>query len=58
MVDAVAKRYGCLPHEVLDLSAWQLSLAVECWRAANATEAHRLGRMDGMVFPVVIVGGA
>ena len=58
VIDAVARRYGILPHEVLELDAWQLGLAVECYRQSDATAAQlqeRINNQGGMVFPVVVL---
>jgi len=58
MLDAVARRYGCFPHEVLDLDPFELGLALECYRQADATSAQaieRISKRGGMVFPVVAV---
>jgi len=60
VIDAIARRYGILPHEVLELDAWQLGLAVECYRQADATAAQlqeRINQQGGMVFPVVMLRG-
>ena len=58
-MDAVARRYGKWPHEVLDLDAWQLGLAVLCRDQHDATRAQLVQRIvsnKGMVFPAVLVG--
>jgi hypothetical protein len=59
IVDAVARRYGVLPHVLLELEPWQLSMAVAAWRTGEAASAEACKHIarDGMVFPVVIVGG-
>ena len=61
-VDRIAKRYGVMPHDVLDLDPWEISLAIECANQADATSAQLIERIrnqsGGMVFPVVVVGGA
>jgi len=49
-----------LPHQVLDLDPWQLSLALECAQQADATAAQttdRITNSGGMVFPVVVLRG-
>jgi len=56
MLDAIARRYGLLPHQVLELSPWELTLAAECLRQADATQAQAVERA-GMVIPVVVLGG-
>ena len=60
-VDRLAKRYGRLPHEILELSPWEISLAIECANQADATSAQMIERIrnqpGGMIFPVVTVGG-
>ena len=56
MLDALAKRYGCFPHEVLNLDPFELGLALECYRQQDATSAQaveRISKRGGMVFPVV-----
>lgn len=51
-----------MPHDVLDLDPWEISLAIECANQADATSAQLVERIrnqsGGMVFPVVVVGGA
>jgi len=47
-----------LPHQVLDLDPWQLSLALECAQQADATSGQMVDRITnngGMVFPVVVL---
>ena len=59
LVDAVARRYGVLPHQVLDLDAWQLGLAVLCLDQHHATRTQMCERIvgnKGMVFPAVLIG--
>lgn len=59
MVDKIARRYGVLPHEVLDLSPGALGLAAACVAIANEDKAITLERMNsgkGIVFPVAVVG--
>lgn len=59
VLDALGRRYGRLPHEVLDLDPWQLGLALQCHQQADADSAHMLNRINntkgGMVFPVVVL---
>jgi len=59
MVDRIAKRYGLLPHEVLDLNPEQVSYAIACVAIADEDTAIQLERMtsgNGMVFPTIGVG--
>jgi hypothetical protein len=47
-----------LPHQVLDLDPWQLSLALECAQQADSTSGQMVDRITnngGMVFPVVVL---
>ena len=58
-VDALARRYGHWPHEVLDLDAYQMGLACLCLEQHDATRAQAVKRIidgKGMVFPTVGVG--
>ncbi|QDP48294.1 MAG: hypothetical protein Unbinned4944contig1000_18 [Prokaryotic dsDNA virus sp.] len=58
VVDQIAKRYGRLPHEILELDVWELSLAMACLIQSDATSAQLMRRLnaDSMpVFPVVVV---
>ena len=57
ILDTIARRYGILPHDVLELSPYQLTLAWQCYLQANATIAQRLKSSDGMIFPVFDIGG-
>lgn len=60
IVDALARRYGKAPHEILEWEPWQLTVAVACWRtgeAASAEAVRRASQGNGMVFPVVVLGG-
>lgn len=62
-IDAIARRYGKLPHEVLDLDPWQLGLAFQCVQQAAASAAQTVQRMaqanqGGLVpvpVPVVVI---
>lgn len=54
IVDRIARRYGRLPHEVLDLTPYQLGIALVCVQAATEATATR-ARAGGMVFPVLSV---
>jgi hypothetical protein len=56
MLDAIARRYGCFPHEVLDLDPFELGLAIESYKQADATASAQIKRISnkgGWVFPVV-----
>ena len=58
VIDQVAKRYGKLPSEVMELDIWEMSLCLACIMQSDATAAHLMKRLnkDNMpVFPVVIV---
>jgi hypothetical protein len=46
-----------MPHEVLELSPYELTLAWLCYVEANSAAAMRIKQADGMVFPVVNMGG-
>ena len=45
-IEAVARRYGVLPHQVLDLDPWALGLAFECVQQAAASAAQTVQRMQ------------
>ena len=45
-----------MPHEVLELSPYELTLAWLCYLQANASAAVRIKQADGMVFPVINPG--
>ena len=53
LVDALAKRYGKWPHEVLALDPEQLGYALACAQQADATRSQMVERVHP--FPVVIV---
>ena len=56
LLDDLGRRYGRLPHEILSLTPWQISLAMQCREQADATSAQLINRLTGsgnMVFPVV-----
>ena len=58
VIDQIAKRYGKLPSEVLELDVWEMSLAFACIQQADATAAQLMKRInaDSMpVFPVVVL---
>jgi hypothetical protein len=57
-IDAIARRYGILPHQVLDLSPWDLGLALQCLQQAAASAAQTVQRMqqasNGSMIPTPI----
>ena len=58
ILDQVAKRYGLLPSDVLELDVWELSLCLACIMQSDATAAELMKRLnkDSMpVFPVVVL---
>ena len=58
VVDKIARRYGVLPSEVLELDVWELGLAMSCMMQADATSGTLIKRLnkDGMpVFPVTVL---
>ena len=58
IVDQVAKRYGKLPSEVLELDVWELSLCMACIMQSDATASVMMRRLnaDNMpIFPVVVL---
>ena len=62
-LDAIARRYGVLPHQVLELSPWDLGLAYQCVQQAAASAAQTVQRMQqgsqgGLVpvpVPVIVI---
>lgn len=60
LVDRIAKRYGRLPHEVMELSPYQFTVAALCVQQAADSAEQAIGRINrsgGMVFPVLDLGG-
>lgn len=58
VVDQIAKRYGRLPSEVLDMDVWEMSFAVACMMETDQVAGGLIKRInkDGMpVFPVVVL---
>lgn len=58
MVDKLARRYGVLPSDILELDVWELGLAMSCMMQADATSGALIKRLnaDGMpVFPVTVL---
>lgn len=53
LVDGLARRYGRWPHEVLDLSPEDLTLAVMCGELAARDLNKRIRQAKGMVFPTL-----
>jgi hypothetical protein len=55
-VDAIARRYGVLPHQVLEMSPWDLGLAFQCVQQAARSSAQAVQRMQaaGGILPVPI----
>ena len=58
----IGKMFGRLPHELLELSPYELGLALEVYRQRDATAAQMMQRManngSGMpVVPVVVLKG-
>lgn len=52
LIDAIARRYGKWPHEVLRLSPEELSMSITCLNVRNeedATNAKRAGAMGVVV---------
>lgn len=48
-LDAVAHRYGRWPHEVEELTPYQLGLALLCVRMRGEADQQALKRQDGGV---------
>jgi len=55
LVDELAKRYGKLPHEILQLTPREFFLNVEIMQRARAEKKNALQRLQAPVFPVVEV---
>jgi hypothetical protein len=58
VVDQLARRYGKLPSEIMELDIWETSLAMACLMQADATAGQLMRRLnaDNMpVFPVVVL---
>ena len=51
--------FGRLPHELLELSPYELGLALEVYRQRDATAAQMMERMGDSVpvVPVVVLKG-
>lgn len=59
-VDAIARRYGVPPAEVLRWDPYDMTIAMICLQVAENNRAERLAqhnRAGGMVFPVMDIGG-
>ena len=57
LLDTLARRYGRLPHEILALSPFEITLAWQAYQQARSTLANQIDRSGGMIFPVVDLGG-
>lgn len=55
LIHRIARTYGRLPHEILDLDGYALGVAVVCMLAADGQAVKDIERA-GMVFPAVILG--
>ena len=58
IVDQIAKRYGKLPSEVLELDIWEMSLSMACIMQSDATAGALMRRLnaDNMpIFPVIVL---
>ena len=55
----LGKMFGRLPHELLELSPYELGLALEVYRQRDATAAQMMERMGDSVpvVPVVVLKG-
>lgn len=56
MIDAIARCYGKLPHEIMDLDPYQMGIALLCYQTGTANRASVAARSDGAIFPVVVMG--
>ena len=56
LVDAIAQRYGRLPHEVEALDPYALSMAAICVRRANERSTTAIRDHARHAQPVVVVG--
>jgi hypothetical protein len=52
----MAKRYGRLPHEILELDPYQLSVAFLALSEGVKFAASEAGRSKNPIFPVWLVG--
>ena len=58
LLDAISRRYGIRPDEVMDLNPYQLGLAVLCLKAHDeqaGSIVKRLNKSGMPCFPVYIV---
>ncbi len=55
-IDAIARCYGRLPHEILELDPYELGIALLCYQTGVAQRASLASRQGGPVFPVVVMG--
>lgn len=64
MLDAIGHRYGMMPHEVLQLDAEDLSLAVACYHEHWSSRLDRIKQLGNVYkkalipipVPVVVTG--
>ena len=61
MLGELGKLFGRLPHELLELSPYELGLCLEVYRQRDATAAQMMERMSNNggipVVPVVVLKG-
>ena len=61
MLGELGKMFGRLPHELLELSPYELGLCLEVYRQRDATAAQMMERMSNNggigVVPVVVLKG-
>lgn len=63
MLGELGKMFGRLPHELLELSPYELGLCLEVYRQRDATAAQMMERMANNsnggipVVPVVVLKG-
>ena len=53
---AIGRQFRRLPHELLELTPFELSLAWACVRAADGERARRVAQRDGAIFPTLDIG--
>ena len=56
VIDGIARCYGRLPHEILDLTPYQLGIAWLCYQTTKSHMASQAERQKGPVFPVIVMG--
>ncbi len=57
VLDCLARRYNTDPETVSTWTPYRLTIAWQCYLAANAAVASKVALSDGMVFPVIDIGG-